>query len=125
MASLRGSKQMFVVNFREREETPVELAGSKDVTVRWLVGKQTGARTYAMRYFEIKPGGIVPVHKHPEEHEIFVLEGEAEVLGGEEGAVAKKDDVVFVPPNLPHGYDNTNGAKSFRFICVIPLLEKE
>ena len=116
---------MFVVNFKEREETPVELSGSKNVTMRWLVGKQTGAKTYAMRYFEIKPGGIVPVHAHPEEHEIFILEGEAEVLGGEEGAVAKKDDVVFVPSNLPHGYDNTNGAKSFRFICVIPLLEKE
>ena len=116
---------MFVGNFKERDEVPVELAGSKNVTMRWLIGKQTGAKTYAMRYFEIKPGGIVPLHSHPEEHEIFILEGEAKVLGGEQDAMAKKDDVVFVPSNLPHGYDNTSGVKSFRFICVIPLLEKK
>lgn len=114
---------MYVINYKEREETPVELAGSKDLKVRWLVGRNTGAKTYAMRHFEIKPGGIIPLHTHDEEHEIFVLEGEAKVLGGEECAIAKKDDVVFVPSNLPHGYDNTDGKKSFRFICCIPLLQ--
>jgi quercetin dioxygenase-like cupin family protein len=116
---------MYVINFKEREETPVELAGSKNVFVRWLVGRRTGAKTYAMRHFEIKPGGIIPLHTHSEEHEIFVLEGEAKCLGDMEGLVAKKDDVVFVPSDLPHGYDNTEGSKSFRFICVIPLLNKE
>ncbi len=78
-----------------------------------------------MRHFDIRPGGIIPLHSHPEEHEIFVLEGEAKVLGDIEGLVAKKDDVIFVPSNLPHGYDNTEGSKSFRFICVIPLLINE
>jgi quercetin dioxygenase-like cupin family protein len=116
---------MYVLNFKEREETPVEFADSKNVYVRWLVGKRTGAKSYAMRHFEIKPGGIIPLHSHAEEHEIFVLEGEAKVLGDFKGLVAKKDDVVFVPSELPHGYDNTEGTKSFRFICVIPLLNKE
>ncbi|MGD9397386.1 MAG: cupin domain-containing protein [Candidatus Thorarchaeota archaeon] len=116
---------MYVINYKEREENPVDFAGSENVFVRWLVGKGTGAKTYAMRRFEIRPGGIIPLHTHDEEHQIFVLEGEAIVLGGDEGLVAKKDDVVFVPSNLPHGYDNTNGTKSFQFICVIPLLKKE
>ena len=116
---------MSVMNFKEKEEAPVDLAGSKDVWMRWLVGRRSGAKTYAMRHFEIKPGGIIPLHSHPEEHEIFVLEGQAKCLGEMEGLVAKKDDVVFVPSDLPHGYDNTEGTKSFRFICVIPLLSKE
>ncbi|MHA1963742.1 MAG: cupin domain-containing protein [Candidatus Thorarchaeota archaeon] len=116
---------MYVINFKEREETPVELAGSKNVFVRWLIGRRTGAKTYTMRHFEIKPGGVIPLHTHPEEHEIFVLDGEAEVLGVEEGLIAKKDDVVFVESDKAHGYDNTEGIKSFRFICVIPLLNKE
>ncbi|MFW9956273.1 MAG: cupin domain-containing protein, partial [Candidatus Thorarchaeota archaeon] len=72
---------MYAINFREREETPVDLAGSTNVFVRWLVGRNTGAKTYAMRHFEIKPGGIIPLHSHEEEHEIFVLEGKAKVLG--------------------------------------------
>lgn len=115
---------MYVVNYKQREVRDVELAGAQKVTMRWLVGKQTGAKTYAMRLFEIAPGGIIPLHDHPEEHEIFVLKGEAKLMGDIEG-VAKKDDVVYVPSNEPHGYDNTEGTEVFRFICVIPLLSND
>jgi quercetin dioxygenase-like cupin family protein len=115
---------MYVVNYKEREVIEVDMAGSKNATVRWLIGKRTGAINYAMRLFEIAPGGIIPLHSHDEEHEIFILNGKAKLLGDIEG-YAKKDDVVFIPPNIPHGYDNTKGTDSFRFICVIPLLKKE
>ncbi|NHJ12842.1 MAG: cupin domain-containing protein [Candidatus Thorarchaeota archaeon] len=77
-----------------------------------------------MRHFEIKPGGIIPLHSHDEEHEIFVLQGQAKMLGEIE-QIAKKDDIVFVPPNIEHGYDNTEGNEPFRFICVIPLLDSK
>ena len=115
---------MYVINYEQRESKDVELAGSQKVTMRWLIGKQTGAKTYAMRFFDISPGGIIPLHQHPEEHEIFVLNGEAKLIGDVQG-VAKKDDVVYVPSNEPHGYDNTEGSEAFRFICVIPLLNKD
>ncbi len=115
---------MYVVNYNKRELKDVEMAGSQKVTVRWLIGRQTGAKTYAMRIFEIAPGGFIPIHTHPEEHEIFVLHGRAKLLGDIE-ATAKKDDVVFVPSHEPHGYDNAEGKDIFRFICVIPLLNDE
>ncbi len=115
---------MYVVNYKKRELKDVEMAKSQKVTMRWLVGRQTGAKTYAMRIFEIAPGGIVPLHTHLEEHEIFVLHGKAKIIG-DIGGIAKKDDVVFVPSNEPHGYDNTDGSEIFRFICVIPLLNGE
>jgi quercetin dioxygenase-like cupin family protein len=115
---------MYVVDYHDRDVLEVDLKGSKNVTVRWLIGKRTGALNYAMRLFEIAPGGIVPLHNHDEEHEIFVLNGEAKILGSNEGH-AKKDDVVFVPPKQQHGYDNTDGKEIFRFICVIPLLGKD
>ncbi len=103
----------------------VELPGAEGATMRWLIGKTNGAKTYAMRLFTIQPGGKIPLHNHPEEHEIFVLQGRAKMLGSLEETYAKKDDVVFVPSNEPHGYDNTEGTEPFRFICVIPLLEKD
>lgn len=115
---------MYVVNYKEREQKDVEMAGSHNVTVRWLIGRQNGAKTYAMRLFEMAPGGFIPIHSHPEEHEIFVLKGEAKLIGDFEGT-AKKDDVVYVPSNAPHGYDNREGTDVFRFICVIPLLDGE
>ncbi len=116
---------MYVINYEQRESIIVKIPGAKATTMRWLIGRQTGAKTYAMRYFEIAPGGIVPIHNHPEEHEIFVLQGEVNLLGNGEGLVARKNDVIFIPSNEPHGYDNTKGTEPFRFICVIPLLEKE
>ncbi len=115
---------MYVVNYKKRELKDVEMADSQKVTMRWLVGRQTGAKTYAMRIFEIAPGGIIPLHSHQEEHEIFVLSGKVKIIG-DLGGIAKKDDVIFVPSNEPHGYDNTEGKEIFRFICVIPLLNGE
>ncbi|MHA2210657.1 MAG: cupin domain-containing protein, partial [Candidatus Thorarchaeota archaeon] len=100
----------------------VSLPGAIKTTMRWLIGKRTGANTYAMRYFEMQPGGIIPIHTHDEEHEIFILNGEAKVLGDCDKDVARKDDVVFIPADHPHGYDNTDGKEVFSFICVIPLL---
>lgn len=116
---------MYAINYEQREEVVVELAGCTDTTMRWLVGRNTGAKTYAMRRFKIQPGGKIPLHTHPEEHEIFILQGEAKLLGALEGKTAKKDDVIFVPSDEPHGYDNTEGTEPLIFICVIPLLKKD
>ncbi len=116
---------MYIVNYKEREESEVTMRGSKKVTMRWLVGKMTGATTYSMRRFEIQSGGIIPLHTHDEEHQIFVLRGQAKALGFPEGTVAKKDDVVFIPSGVEHGYDNRTGTEPFVFICVIPLLEQD
>ena len=115
---------MYTINYHEREEQPVDMAGAEKMTVRWLVGKNTGAKTYAMRMFRVAPGGIIPRHTHDEEHQIFILEGEAKILGATEDSIAKKDDTVFIPSNEPHGFDNREGKTDFRFICVIPLLDQ-
>jgi quercetin dioxygenase-like cupin family protein len=116
---------MYVINYEQREEIDVTLPGTLDTKMRWLVGCQTGAKTYAMRYFDVQPGGIIPEHTHPEEHEIFILQGEAKLLGDGAGGIAKKDDIVFIPSEEPHGYDNREGKEPFRFICVIPLLDQD
>ena len=117
---------MFVFNYEERELEDVSLPGAEKAKMRWLIGRKAGATTYAMRYFELHPGGKIPVHTHPEEHEIFVLSGTAKLLGEKpEGIIAKKDDVVFITSMEPHGYDNTNGTEKFRFICVIPLIKRD
>ncbi len=116
---------MHVFNYEEIELEDVSLPGAKKVKMSGLLGRKVGAQRYAMRYFEMAPGGIIPLHTHPEEHEIFILSGEAKVLGESPKDVAVKDDAVFIPSMVPHGYDNTEGKEPFRFICVIPYLPKE
>jgi quercetin dioxygenase-like cupin family protein len=39
--------------------------GASKTKVRWLITDQMGAKNFAMRLFEIEPGGHTPLHKHP------------------------------------------------------------
>jgi quercetin dioxygenase-like cupin family protein len=116
---------MYVISSKKREVVPVAVPGAEKATFRWLVDRTNGAKTYALRLFEIEPGGIVPLHQHPEEHEIFVISGKAEVLSDSGIRAARKDDVIFIPSNIMHGIDNRKGKEVFKFICAIPLLSKD
>jgi len=62
--------------------------GAFRVRVKWLIDEKVGAENFAMRLFEVEPGGYTPYHKHPWEHEVFVLEGDGVVVGvdGEKGS---------------------------------------
>ena len=98
---------------------PVEMEGAKDVGIRWLISHEDGAENFAMRMFELKPGGHTPLHTHPQEHEVFVLEGEGTfVFEGQEYPLGT-EYVVFVPPNREHRFMNT-GDSVLRMLCIIP-----
>jgi quercetin dioxygenase-like cupin family protein len=87
-----------------------------------VIGKSEEAHNFAMRVIEFQPGAVFDTHQHPEEHEIFVLEGEG-VAKGPEGEVQMRPGVaLYIPPNELHGYRNT-GTGALRFVCVIPYLE--
>ena len=99
----------------------VEMEGCKDVSVRWLITKEMGAEHFAMRMFEVEPGGNTPLHSHEFEHEVFVLEGEGVVVGEQGEERLRPGDVVFMPPNETHQFRNT-GDKNLRFLCLVPYL---
>jgi quercetin dioxygenase-like cupin family protein len=93
--------------------------GTFKLKVRWLITKDIGAPTFAMRLFEMKPGGYSPLHSHDWEHEVFILEGEGAVIGGSEQRRFKPGDAVFIPPNEKHQFRNT-GKKLVKFLCLVP-----
>jgi quercetin dioxygenase-like cupin family protein len=102
-----------------KEEVPA-MPGMQ-ATIRWLIAEKEGARNFAMRVIEVKrQGEKIPLHQHPYEHEVFVIEGEGSVLAPEGGKSVRPGDYVFVGPDERHGFENT-GRSAFRFICVIPL----
>ena len=98
---------------------PVEMEGAEGCAVRWLIDENDGAPNFAMRQFEVAPGGHTPQHHHPYEHEVFVLEGSGEVLEGQTPHALKAGDVVFVAPNETHQFRNT-GNQPLKFICLVP-----
>ena len=65
--------------------------GSTKLSVRWLITKETGAKNFAMRLFEMEAGGRSPLHSHNWEHEVFILEGEGIVVGGQEEKNSKSE----------------------------------
>jgi quercetin dioxygenase-like cupin family protein len=97
--------------------------GASKMKVRWLITKETGAENFAMRLFEMGPGGYSPLHEHSWEHEVFILDGEGCVFDGEKTTGFKTGDVVFIPPNERHQFKN-NGKKPLKFLCLIPYTKE-
>ena len=97
----------------------VDAEGAAGVKIRSLVKKDDGAPNFAMREFELEPGGHTPFHAHGWEHEVYVLAGRG-VVAGEGGEFAlEPGTVVLVPPNEKHNFKNT-GSEVLRFLCVVP-----
>ena len=98
---------------------PVTMEGSSGCQVRWLLSKDDGAPNFAMRQFEVEPGGFTPKHHHPYEHEIFVIEGQGEVYENDQPHPIRAGDVVLVKPDDVHQFRNV-GETPLKFLCLIP-----
>ncbi|HOS95621.1 MAG TPA: cupin domain-containing protein [Armatimonadota bacterium] len=89
------------------------------VSVRWVISDADGAPGFALRVFEIEPGGYTPRHQHPWEHEVFVLAGEGCVRSASGETRLSEGTAVLVEPDELHQFANPGGVP-FRFICVVP-----
>lgn len=110
---------MKLTPYQQVPQQPVAMEGSRGCQVRWLLGERDGTPNFAMRQFEVAPGGHTPRHSHPYEHEVFVLEGEGQVIEGDQPHALKAGDVVFVQPDEVHQFRNTGGVP-LKFLCLVP-----
>ncbi len=97
----------------------VEAEGAKDTEIKWLISRDDGAENFAMRMFEIKPGGYTPLHKHRHEHEVFAVEGEGVFVYEGKECQFGRDYVIFVPGDKEHQFKN-KGDSVLRLLCLIP-----
>jgi quercetin dioxygenase-like cupin family protein len=119
-ASLRiKGKNMKVEKSSNIAKRPVEMEGVKGTEIRWLISKEDGANNFAMRMFEIAPGGHTPLHKHKHEHEIFAVEGEGILVYEGKEYQFGRDYVMFVPGGKEHQFKN-RGNNVLKFLCLIP-----
>ena len=110
-----------VVHYTQVEVTyPIQ--GNDKVRMRVLIGEED-APTYLMRIFEVDPGGVIPRHEHPWEHEIYVLKGRLKVIIGDQEYIVTEGYAIYIPPNVPHEYMNI-GDETAMFICTIPKQKK-
>ena len=94
-----------------------------DTARQVLIGEGEGPN-FAMRRFVIQPGGGMPKHTNTVEHEQYVLAGRATIGIGDEEYQVKRDDVVYIPAEVPHWY-RVEGDEAFEFLCMVPNLPDE
>jgi quercetin dioxygenase-like cupin family protein len=98
---------------------PVTMEGASGVTMKVVFSDHTGAPNFAMRVFEVQPGGHTPLHHHPYEHEVMILEGRGELKSAEGKKPFQAGEAVYVAPDELHQFQNTGGAP-LKFLCMIP-----
>lgn len=96
----------------------------RGVTKRVLIGRRENAPGFAMRYFEVRPGGSSSLESHPEIHEVFILHGSGKVLMGDTHYPLNQGDVVYIEPNEQHQFLASEN-EALGFICVAPRHENQ
>jgi quercetin dioxygenase-like cupin family protein len=108
--------------YKDIELQEVEEKDAEGVSVRWVISDKDGAENFFMRIFDVQPGGNTPFHKHAWEHEVFILDGQAEIVTEQGKKTAPAGTVIFVQPEEQHQFRNET-TEILRFICLIPKVE--
>jgi quercetin dioxygenase-like cupin family protein len=112
---------MIIKNIETVSASDVVMDGAKDVTVRVVFGPADQAPTFAMRVFELAPGGHTPLHRHPFEHQVLILDGDIALVTDAGEKPVQKGDAVLVMPDEQHRFKNRSDSKRARFMCLVPI----
>ncbi|WP_428559371.1 MAG: cupin domain-containing protein [Solidesulfovibrio sp. DCME] len=107
------------IDYRDAPARELTSATMRGVTGRVVIGKADGADNFCMRVIEVAPGGVIPLHQHPWEHEQFIHAGTGRIRIGEDWSALEPGRVVYVPADAPHGMENT-GDEPLVFLCLVP-----
>lgn len=107
-------------NLRADPPAPLDMPGTRDVSMRIMIGRADGAPNFALRSFQVAPGGFTPRHSHDYEHEVVVIggRGTAECAGEHHEVV--EGDVLLVPANALHQFRADRGEE-LNFLCLVPV----
>lgn len=111
--------RMKIAHLTEIPAEPVDMDGAKNCKVQLAVTPRDGAPNFAMRIFDVAPGGHTPLHHHPYEHEIYVMQGRGSIWREGQEVPLKPGDVLYVPADETHQFKNA-GGEAFKFMCLIP-----
>lgn len=112
---------MLIKKVNDVSATDVQMEGARDVKVRVVFGPGDKAPTFAMRVFELAPGGHTPFHTHEFEHEVVILDGDIAIATEQGDKPVQKGDMVLVMPDERHQFKNRSGTNTARFMCLVPI----
>lgn len=113
---------MIKKHWTDAEGIKSDKEGFRGMIQHFLWTKDDGCENFAMRLMEFEPYGYTSYHAHLEEHEFFILEGEAAIVDAEGTEInLAVGDTIFVPGDEPHQVKNAGGSP-MKLLCIIPIL---
>lgn len=107
-------------NIHDHPPEPLAMEGTKDVSMRIMVGRADGAPNFALRQFQVAPGGHTPKHSHNYEHEVVVLGGSGTAEYDGQAHEIREGDILLIQPNVTHQFRADRGGE-LRFLCLVPV----
>src|SRR4051795_861104 len=86
-------------------------------TYTTLLRAEDTAGRYSLIDMYVLPNGGPPLHRHDFEESFTVLEGEIEATFRGKTVTAKAGDVLAIPANAPHRFQNKT-AQPARLLCI-------
>ena len=112
---------MKITALNETPGLPMEMEGVKGVTKQVPLSKEDGAPLFSFRVFTVEPGGYSPLHQHPFEHLIYILEGNGILISeGEKENPIQKGNFIMVLPDELHQLKNASDQTQLQFLCAVP-----
>ncbi|MEO6458147.1 MAG: cupin domain-containing protein [Chloroflexia bacterium] len=103
------------------ELSSTSASGGEEATVTPLHPLRRSDGLVAVDLWVVEPGGKISIHKHGEEHVIFVISGAMDVSSGASSSVARQNAVIYIGPGESHGLRNS-GSEPARLLVSTPLL---
>ena len=97
---------MFLNHIKNVPKNPITVEGGKNTNIQWLLTKEDGFDHINMRYITIKPGGVVPVHRHEVIHAIFIIRGSGILFSDTGEKRVETGNFIYVDSNEGHGFKN-------------------
>jgi quercetin dioxygenase-like cupin family protein len=96
-----------------------KVRGGEGITRRVFSGEKC-----MMVLNEIVPSTRSRLHHHPHEQLTYIIKGSAEFTLGDEVINLGEDDVVLVPPNVPHQLEVTSTEPVLNLDVFAPIREE-
>ena len=74
-----------------------------------------GSESITIAEVTIQPGSKTPVHYHPTEEAMVILEGELEAILGDERFTVRVGNTLVAPPTVKHGFVNRSNRPARLF----------
>ena len=101
--------------YEDAEETGKNWQG---VIRQVLIGNQTEATEFHVRYFEVSPGGYSSLEKHQHAHVVIAIRGQGKAILDATAHGMQPLDTVYVAPWTPHQF-LALGDEPFGFFCIV------